>query len=97
MVFFIRKMILAKTWYETHNSKLLVIVKAFKTWSNYLEGFNHKVLILIDNNNLQHFMNIKNLSSKRVCWDQELSRYHFWIDCYQGKANKAANALLQYL
>ena len=27
----LRKMILAKTWYKTHNSKLLAIVEAFKT------------------------------------------------------------------
>ena len=31
IVYYSQKMILAKTWYKTHNSKLLAIVKAFKT------------------------------------------------------------------
>ena len=31
VAFFLRKMIPAKTWYETHNGKLLAIVEAFKT------------------------------------------------------------------
>ena len=31
MVFFSRKMILAKTWYKTYNNKLLAIIRAFKT------------------------------------------------------------------
>ena len=30
VVFFFRKIIPAETWYETHNDKLLAIVKAFK-------------------------------------------------------------------
>ena len=42
-------------------------------------------------------MDMKNLSSRQVCWAQELSRYHFQIDYRQGEANGAANALLQYL
>ena len=32
VAFFFRKMISAKTWYKTHNSELLAIVEAFKTW-----------------------------------------------------------------
>ena len=31
VAFFLKKMILAETWYETYNSELLAIVKAFKT------------------------------------------------------------------
>ena len=41
-------------------------------------------------------METKSLSSKQVCWAQELSCYHFQIDYCQGKANGAANALSQY-
>ena len=32
IAFYLQKMILAKTEYETHNGKLLAIVEAFKTW-----------------------------------------------------------------
>ena len=39
VAFFLRKMILAKTRYETHDGELLAIVEAFKTWMHYLEGF----------------------------------------------------------
>lgn len=27
---------------------------------------------------------------------QNFLKYHFWIDYYQGKANRTANTLLQY-
>ena len=89
-------MILAKTRYKTHNGELLAIVEAFKTWRHYLEGSQHKVLILTDYNNLRRFMETKNLSSRQVRWAQKLSRYHFRIDYRQGKANGAADALSRY-
>ena len=41
-------------------------------------------------------MDTKSLSSKQVCWAQELSRYHFRIDYHQGKANAAADALSKF-
>ncbi len=73
-------MILAETRYETYDSELLAIVEAFKTWRYYLEGCKHKVLVLTDYNNLQHFIDTKSLSSRQVRWAQELSRYHSRID-----------------
>ncbi len=52
--------------------------------------------MLIDYNNFQYFIDIKNLSFRQVRWAQELSRYHFWIDYHYGKANGADDALSQY-
>ena len=95
--FFSQRMILTKTRYETHNSEFLAIVEVFKTWKHYLKSFWHEVFILTDHNNLQQFMNIKNLSSKQVRCAQELSYYYFRIDYCPSKANWAANALSQYL
>lgn len=66
MTFFSRKMILTETRYETHNSKLLAIIEAFQTQRNYLKDSQYKVFILNNYNNLQQFMDIKNLSSKLV-------------------------------
>ena len=86
-------MILAKTRYETYNGELLAIVEVFKTWKHYLKGSKHKVLVLINHNNLRWFMDTKSLSFKQVCWAQELSCYHFQIDYCQGKVNEAADAL----
>ena len=96
MAYFLRKMIPAETWYETHNSELLAIIEAFKTWKYYLESCKHKVLVLTDYNNLRRFMDTKSLSSRQVRWAQELSRYHFRIDYRQGKANGAADALSRF-
>ena len=96
VAFFSRKMIPAEIRYETHDSELLAIVEAFKTWRHYLEGSQHEVLVLTDHNNLRRFMETKSLSSRQVRWAQELSRYHFRIDYRQGKANGAADALSQY-
>ena len=96
VAYFSRKMIPAETRYKTHNAELLAIVEAFKTWCHYLEGCKHKVLVLTDHNNLQQFMDTKSLSSRQVCWAQELSRYHFQIDYRQSKANGAADALFRF-
>ena len=89
-------MIPAETRYKTHDGELLAIVEAFKTWRHYLEGCKHEVLVLTDHNNLRRFMDTKSLSSRQVRWAQELSCYHFCIDYRQGKANGAADTLLQY-
>ena len=82
--------------YKTYNSKFLAIVKVFKTWQHYLEGCKHKVLIFTDYNNFCHFMDIKSLSFRQVCWAQKLSYYYFCINYWQGKANRAAETLSQY-
>ena len=97
VVFYSQKIILAKTRYEIQNGELLAIVKAFKTWRHSLEICKHKVLVLINHNNLWHFMDTKSLSFGRVCWAQKLFSYHFCIDYHQGKANRAANTLCCFL
>lgn len=38
----------------TYNKRLLAIVGVFKSLYHYLKVFKYKVLILIDNNNLQN-------------------------------------------
>ena len=96
VAYYSRKIIQAKTRYETYDAELLAIVKAFKNWRHYLESYQYKVLVLTDHNNLRLFMDTKSLSSCQVCWAQKLSRYHFRIDYYQGKANRAANTLFRY-
>lgn len=73
VIYFSWNMILAKTWYETHDGELLVIIKALKTWRHYLESCKHEVFILTDYNSLRKFMDTKSLSSCQVCWIQKLS------------------------
>ena len=66
VAFFLRKMILAETRYETHDGELLAIVEAFKTWKHYLEGSQHEMFVLTDHNNLRRFIETKSLSSEQV-------------------------------
>ena len=66
VAYFFRKMIPAETRYKTHNTELLAIIEAFKTWRHYLEGCKHKVFVLTNHNNLCRFMNTKSLSSRQV-------------------------------
>ena len=66
IVFVFRKMIPAETWYKTYDKELLTIIEVFKNWRHYLEGCKHKVLILIDHNNLQYFIDAKSHSFRQV-------------------------------
>lgn len=97
MVFFSKKIILVKTQYKTHDERFLAIVEVFKTWRHYLEGYKHKVLIFTDHNNLQRFIYTKNLNFRQVQWAQKLSQYYFWINYWQNKANRVADALFWFL
>lgn len=60
-------MIPIETWYKTHDKELLAIIKAFKIWRYYQEDYKYEVLILTDYNNLQKFIDTKNLSFYQVC------------------------------
>lgn len=64
MALFSQKMIPAEIRYETHDGELLAIIEAFKIWTHYLKGCKHGVLVFIDYNKLQRFMDTKSLSSK---------------------------------
>ena len=90
-------MLPAKIQYKTHNGKFLAIVETFKTRWHYLEGCKHEVVVLTNHNNFCCFIDTKSLSFCQVRWAQKFSRYHFWIDYCQGKANGAADALSRFL
>ena len=93
VAYYLHKMIIAKTWYKHYNSRLLTILKAFKTWQHYLENCKDKVLIFINYNNLCCFMDTKILVSCHVYWAQKLSTYHFHVASCQEKVNEAADTL----
>ena len=79
-----------------HNVELLAIVEAFKNWHHYQKGCQYEVLVLTNHNNLCRFMDTKSLSSRQVRWAHEQSRYYFYIDYCQSKANGAADTLFCY-
>ena len=96
VAYYLQKMILTETHYKMHDAKLLAIIKAFKSWYQYLEGCQYEVLVLSNHNNLCRFIDTKSLSSRQVGQAQKLYRYYFHIDYCQGKANKATDALSSY-
>ncbi len=67
ITFFSWKIIPAETRYKNHDQELLAIVKAFKIWRHYLEGYKYEVFVLTDHNNLWQFMDTRSLSSRQVC------------------------------
>ena len=77
MAHYLHKIILAKTWYKTHNNEFLAIVEALKTCQDYLKSCNYKALNFINDNNLCLFIDTKSLSSCQVCWAPKVSRYYF--------------------
>lgn len=97
VAYFLRMMIPAETKYETHDGELLAFVEAFKTWRHHLKKYKHKVLVFTNHNNLCRFMDTKSLNSRQVRWAHELFEYYFRIDCRQGKANGAEDALFRFL
>ena len=68
VIFFSRKIILAKTRYRIHDGKLLAILKDFKTKKHYLEDYIHEILVLTGYNNFWQFIDAKSLSSRQVHW-----------------------------
>jgi RNase H-like domain found in reverse transcriptase len=52
--------------YETHDSKFLAIVVAFKEWRQYTEGSQYTVEILCDYENLKYFMTTKVLNRRQA-------------------------------
>lgn len=96
VTYFLKKIILIKIRYKIHNDKLLFNIKVFKTWKQNLKSCKHKILILINQNNLYHFMDIKNLSSRQIWWAKKLFKYDFQIDYHHGKANGAVDSLSQF-
>lgn len=60
--FFSKKIIFAKTQYKTYDGDFLAIIKVFKTYKHYLKGYKYVILLLIDYNKLQYFVDTKRLS-----------------------------------
>lgn len=93
MALFSKKMILAETCYKTPDIELLAIIEGFQTWRHYLKSCKYEVFMLTDHNNLEHFINTKNMSSKPFGLVKELPKYQFWSEYFQDKANGAADVL----
>jgi len=94
VVFWLRKLNLIKTCYETYNQELLTIMKAFKHWQHYLKNRCYLIEILTDHNHLQEFMNVKSLNRRQTHWVMKLAAYNFII-IHQSEKINLADVLLR--
>ena len=85
-------MILAKTRYETHDQKLLMIIMTFKQWKHYLKNNRHFIIVLIDHNNLHYFMITTLLNRRQVKWALIFVEYDFEIKYRTKNINSANNS-----
>ncbi len=95
VVFWLRKLNLVKTHYETHDQELLTIIKAFKHWQHYLKSSCYFIEILMNHNNLQEFMNVKSFNRRQTHWVIRLAAYDFIITHWLEKTN-LTNVLLRH-
>lgn len=63
-----KKIISAETWYKTCKQEHLSIVKAFKTWDNYLKSYKFHVLVFNKYFWPQLFMNTTSFCSRQIRW-----------------------------
>jgi hypothetical protein len=71
--------------YEIYDKELLAIIRALEAWHHYLEGAQHKVVILSDHQNLQYFSTSKTLTRQQACWSLFLTRFDFEIKHRPGR------------
>ena len=87
MTFYFRKMISAKTRYETYDQKLLFIIIAFQQWNYYLKNNRYFIEILTNHYNLRYFMITIILNRRQICWFLIFAKYDFEIKYRVRKIN----------
>ena len=75
--------------YETHDTELLAIVVAFRTWRHYLAYSRETILVKTDHNNLKYFMTKRKLNSRQARWAEELAMFDFVLEYRTGLSNPA--------
>lgn len=66
VVYYLCKILFVERNYKTYNSKLLAIIKGFKTWRHYFKKAAYTILVLTYHNNLTKFMEIICLSCQQI-------------------------------
>ena len=59
IVYFLKRLNLAKYNYKIYNKELLAIIKYFKQWQPELKGAKFLIKVLSNHKNLQYFITIK--------------------------------------
>ena len=89
IAFYSKKMTAIESRYETHDSELLAIVLAFRTWRHYLAYARHTIVVKTDHNNLKYFMTKRKLNSRQMRWAEELAAFDFVLEYRPGRSNPA--------
>ena len=81
--------------YDIYDKEMLAIILALEEWRAKLKGIQiaDPFLIYLDYRALEYFMTTKKLSARQARQAEYLSRYHFRLIYYIGKANEQADAL----
>lgn len=93
VAFYSRKFAPSEINYDVHDKELLAIVVAFKEWRRYLEGAKHKVTVLCDHKNLQHFTSSRTLNRRQARWSLFLVDFDFEIVFRPGRLQGKPDAL----
>ncbi len=89
IAYYSKKMSDAEGRYETHDSELLAIIVAFRTWRHYLAYARREVVVKTDHNNLKYFMTKRKLNSRQARWAEELAAFDFILEYRAGSKNPA--------
>ena len=93
VAYFSKKMTPAECNYMIYDKELLAIVKSFETWRPELASVNEPVKVLIDHQNLKHFMTTKQLNRQQARWAKFLSEFNFKITYRPGKESEKPDTL----
>jgi hypothetical protein len=93
VAFYSKKLTDIESRYETHDSELLAIIIAFRTWRYYLAYTRRTIVVKSDHNNLKYFMIKRKLNNRQARWAEELAAFDFRLEYRAGSRNPADGPL----
>jgi hypothetical protein len=79
--------------YEIYDKELLTIIKALRTWRQYLLNAKKQFEICTDHKNLKYFQEPQKLNAQQARWYLMLQEYNFLLRHIPGKDNTKADIL----
>jgi hypothetical protein len=89
IAFFSKKLSDTESRYKTHDSELLAIILAFRTWRHYLAYTRSTMVVKTDHNSLKYFMTKRKLNNRQARWAKELTAFDFVFEYQAGSRNPA--------
>jgi hypothetical protein len=79
--------------YKIYDKELLAIIKALRTWQQYLLDTKEQFEICTDHENLKYFQEPQKLNTQQARWYLMLQEYNFLLQHILGKDNTKADIL----